>query len=176
MRLTVYTDYSLRVLIYVGLKESGLATVGEISDSYGISRNHLTKVVHRLGLLGYLENVRGRKGGIRLAKPPRAINVGKLVRRLEEDMALVQCFDPMGSRCRIERACVLRSTLHEALAAFLAVLDSRTLEDLIAPRRPLQRLLQEERRGTGTARPRSDPGRRTPSPVFDDSRRRTRVA
>ncbi len=156
MRLTVYTDYSLRVLVYVGLKESGLATVGEISESYGISRNHLTKVVHRLGLLGYLENVRGRKGGIRLARPPSAMNIGKLVRRLEEDMALVQCFDAASPRCRIERACVLRSTLREALAAFLGVLDGRTLEDLIAPRRPLQRLLHEGRGRAGASRSRGD--------------------
>jgi Rrf2 family nitric oxide-sensitive transcriptional repressor len=158
MRLTVYTDYSLRVLIYVGLRESRLATVGEISDSYGISRNHLTKVVHRLGLLGYLENVRGRNGGIRLAKAPHAINIGKLVRRLEEDLALVQCFDAAAPRCRIERACVLRSTLHEALAAFLGVLDGRTLEDLIAPRRPLERLLREDRGRASTSRPRRGAG------------------
>jgi Rrf2 family nitric oxide-sensitive transcriptional repressor len=148
MRLTVYADYSLRVLIYVGLKEDGLATITEIADSYGISRNHLTKVVHRLGLLGYLDNVRGRKGGIRLAKPPRAIVIGKVVRQVEDDMALVQCFQAAVPQCRIEPVCVLRAALHEALAAFLAVLDSRTLEDLIAPRRPLKRLLRQGGRRT----------------------------
>lgn len=146
MRLTVYADYSLRVLIYVALKRDGLATITEISESYRISRNHLMKVVHRLGLLGYLENVRGRSGGIRLAKRPSAINIGEVLRQVEDDMALVPCFDPAAPQCRIEPACVLRSALGEALAAFLAVLDGRTLEDLIAPRRPLERLLQQKPR------------------------------
>jgi Rrf2 family nitric oxide-sensitive transcriptional repressor len=145
MRLTVYADYSLRVLIYVGLKPDGLATIAEISESYGISRNHLMKVVHQLGLLGYLANVRGRNGGIRLAKTPSAINIGEVVRQVEDDMALVQCFDSTASRCRIEPACVLRLALGEALAAFLGVLDGHTLEDLIAPRRRLKRLLQQGR-------------------------------
>jgi Rrf2 family nitric oxide-sensitive transcriptional repressor len=142
MRLTTYTDYALRVLMYVALKADGWATVSEISEGYGISRHHLTKVVHQLGRLGYLENVRGRKGGIRLALPPHAINVGTLVRQVEGDTSLVQCFASAAPRCRIERSCVLSSVLDEALGAFFSVLDGRTLADLIEPRRALARLLR----------------------------------
>src|SRR5690554_2053385 len=127
MRLTLYTDYSLRVLMYLGLKRDGLATIAEVSESYGISRNHLMKIVHQLGLLGYVETVRGKGGGIRLARPAGAINLGEVVRRMEEDLALVQCFDPVAAKCRIESACVLRAVLGEALGAFLAVLDRYTL-------------------------------------------------
>lgn len=141
MRLTLYTDYSLRVLMYAGLKRDGLATIPEVAESYGISRNHLMKIVHQLGVLGYLENVRGRGGGFRLAKPPGEINLGEVVRRTEDDMALVQCFDAAAPRCPIANACVLRSVLGEALDAFLSVLEGYTLEDLIAPRRQLARLL-----------------------------------
>ena len=151
MRLTTYTDYALRVLMYAGLKADGLATISEISEGYGISRHHLTKVVHRLGRLGYLENVRGRKGGIRLAIPPHAINVGTVVRQVEGDTSLVQCFASAAPRCRIERSCVLSSVLDEALAAFFSVLDRRTLSDLIEPRRALMRLL----RGDGARVPRA---------------------
>jgi len=139
MRLTLYTDYSLRVLMYLGLKRDGLATIAEVSESYGISRNHLMKIVHQLGLLGYVETVRGKGGGIRLARPAGAINLGEVVRRMEEDLALVQCFDPVAAKCRIESACVLRSVLGEALGAFLA--------DLIERPRALSRLL-----ATGNAR------------------------
>jgi Rrf2 family nitric oxide-sensitive transcriptional repressor len=147
MRLTLYTDYSLRVLMYLGLKRDGLATIAEVSESYGISRNHLMKIVHQLGLLGYVETVRGKGGGIRLARPAGAINLGEVVRRMEEDLALVQCFDPVAAKCRIESACVLRAVLGEALGAFLAVLDRYTLADLIERPRALSRLL-----ATGNAR------------------------
>jgi Rrf2 family nitric oxide-sensitive transcriptional repressor len=141
MRLTTYTDYALRVLIYVGLK-SELATIPEISEAYGISRNHLVKVVHELGGRGYLQTFRGKHGGIRLAKPAVEINVGELVRELEDDMRLVQCFDPMSAGdCCIEPACVLRHILHGALEAFLQELDRYTLADLLVPDRRLMRLL-----------------------------------
>jgi Rrf2 family transcriptional regulator, nitric oxide-sensitive transcriptional repressor len=151
MRLTVYADYALRVLMYVGLKEPGLATVSEISESYDISRNHLMKVVHQLGILGYLENIRGKGGGIHLAQPPSHINIGAVIRQVENDMALVQCFDIRTSRCRIEPACVLRPILGEALAAFFSVVDGYTLEDLIAPRRRLRRLLHQGRGTIGAS-------------------------
>src|SRR5690606_31457189 len=133
MRLTLYTDYSLRVLMYAGLKQDGLATIPEIARSYGISRNHLMKIVHQLGLLGYRETVRGKRGGIRLAKPPSEINLGEVVRRMEDDMALVQCFGTALPGCPIASACVLRSVLDEALDAFLAVLEGYTLADLLVP-------------------------------------------
>lgn len=141
MRLTLYTDYSLRVLTYVALKGDRLTTAAELAASYRVSRHHLTKVVHHLGRLGYLETVRGRGGGVRLAKPPLEINLGEVVRRTEDDMALVNCFDAAAPQCPIENACVLRSVLGEALDAFVSVLDGYTLEDLIAPRRRLARLL-----------------------------------
>ena len=141
MRLTAFTDYCLRVLMYAGAKESGLATIDEIAKSYGISRNHLMKVVFRLGQLGYLNTVRGKGGGIALAKKPEAINIGTLVRETEEDLSLVECFQKTEPGCRIEAACVLRSALGRALNAFLAVLDSYTLADLLAPRRKLAQLL-----------------------------------
>ena len=93
MRLTVYTDYALRLLMYLALKEDGLATIAEIADRYRISRNHLMKVAYELGLAGYVETVRGRGGGLRLAKPPESIWLGDVVRHTEQDMVLVPCFD-----------------------------------------------------------------------------------
>lgn len=149
MRLTVYADYSLRVLTYVGLKEPNLSTVKEISESYAISRNHLMKVVHQLGLLGYLESVRGRNGGVRLALPPSDINIGAVIRQVENDLALVECFDAGASRCRIEPACMLKPILGEALAAFFSVVDGYTVQDLIAPHRRLERLLRQGRGEVG---------------------------
>ncbi len=143
MQLTRYSDYSLRVLIYLALDPERLVTVEDIARSYDISRGHLMKVVHQLGLRGYVETVRGRGGGLRLARPPKQIGIGDVVRSTEENMALVECFDPASSRCAIEPACGLRPVLHEALAAFLAVLDHYTLADLVARRRsPLTRLLE----------------------------------
>jgi Rrf2 family nitric oxide-sensitive transcriptional repressor len=143
VQLTRYSDYSLRVLIYLALDPKRLVTIEEIAQSYGISKAHLMKVVHQLGLNGYVETVRGRGGGLRLARRPEEITVGEVVRSTEENMALVECFDPESSQCAIEPACGLRSVLHEALAAFLAVLDRHTLGDLIARRRkPLARLLE----------------------------------
>lgn len=141
MRLTTFTDYCLRVLMYVGAKDGELATVDEIAASYDISRNHLMKVVFRLGQLGYLSNLRGKGGGIHLAMEPEVINLGKLVRQTEEDLKIVECFQASGVGCRIESACVLRKALGEALRAFLSVLDGYTLADLLGPRRQLARLL-----------------------------------
>lgn len=141
MRLMTFTDYCLRVLMYVGTKEDELATIDEIAASYGISRNHLMKVVFRLGQLGYLTTVRGKGGGMRLARDPSEINLGTVVRQTEEDMALVECFEAPPGMCRIERACILKKVLGEALEAFLAVLDRYTLADLLVPRSGLARLL-----------------------------------
>ena len=141
MRLTRYTDYSLRVLIYVGLKTER-ATIADISKAYGISRNHLVKIVHDLGSRGYLQTIRGKRGGIKLARPPSEIGVGALVRELEEDMRLVECFEPAAKGgCRIEPACVLRHVLQGALEAFLQELDRYTLADLLVPDRSLAKLL-----------------------------------
>ncbi|MCP5420873.1 MAG: Rrf2 family transcriptional regulator [Gammaproteobacteria bacterium] len=141
MRLTQYTDYALRVLIYVGLKTE-LATIAEIAQAYGISRNHLVKIVHNLGSLGYLQTLRGKYGGLRLAKPAREINIGTVVRTLEEDLCLVECFDPHATgRCCIEPACVLRHALEGALEAFFQELDRYSLADLLVLDRNLAKLL-----------------------------------
>ena len=145
MRFTRYTDYALRVLMYLGLKTPGeLATIKEIGERYGISQNHLMKVVHRLGQEGYVETLRGRQGGLRLARDPAAINIGEVVRRCEDDLRLVECFDPATNTCPIARACALPALLDEALTAFLAVLDRYSLADLLVPRRALAEILRPE--------------------------------
>jgi Rrf2 family transcriptional regulator, nitric oxide-sensitive transcriptional repressor len=141
MRLTTFTDYSLRALIFVALKDGELATIEEIAERYRINRNHLVKVVFRLGQLGYLDTMRGSGGGIRLAKDPARIKLGLLVRQTEEDLALVECFQERDGFCVIEPACVLRKALHQALDAFFRVLDGYTLADLVKPGRNLARLL-----------------------------------
>lgn len=140
MRLTNFTDYTLRTLIYLALTEGRLATIAEISEHYQISEAHLMKVVHHLGLAGDVETIRGKGGGLRLGRPPEAINVGEIVRRTEPDMALVPCFCEQGA-CTIEPECVLQKALERALAAFLSELDGCTLADLIVPRRKLAALL-----------------------------------
>ncbi|HEY0522451.1 MAG TPA: Rrf2 family transcriptional regulator [Stellaceae bacterium] len=130
MRLTVHTDYALRTLLYLGLHGERLGSIRAIAQAYDISENHLTKVVHRLGRGGFVNTVRGRGGGIRLARPPAAIRIGDVVRRTEEDMALVECFGSANT-CRITADCRLRGAFDEALRAFLAVLDGYTLADLL---------------------------------------------
>ena len=145
MRLTLHSDFALRVLIQVGLGGSKLTTIDEIAESYGISRHHLTKVVNDLSQKGYLDTVRGRRGGMRLKREPRDINIGQVVRATEDNLNVVGCLDRRGY-CRIERACVLRGALHEATQAFLAVLDGYTLADLIKPHKPLSSLLLLDQR------------------------------
>ena len=141
MRLTTFSDYAFRVLMYVGAAPGGLATIGDIAAAYRISPEHLRKVVHFLAQEGYLETVRGKGGGMRLARPPQAISVGRVLRATEDDLRLVECLRPGGCECRIAPACVLKGALAEARDAFLAVLDRYTLADLLAPSRPLARLL-----------------------------------
>lgn len=132
MRLTLYTDYSLRVLLYIGVKgNEKLSTVQEVSDAYGISRNHLTKVVHELGKLGLIETVRGRGGGFRLNMEPKEINIGDVVRKMEDDFHLVECFNCATNKCVITPVCKLKDVLHEALGAYFKVLDSYTLADFV---------------------------------------------
>jgi len=142
MRLTRYSDYSLRVLMYLGVRPEQLVTIDEISAAYGISKAHLMKVVHELGRAGYLETVRGRGGGLRLAESLDSITVGEVVRHTEGKMDLVECFDAETNTCRIQPACILRGVLEEALEAFVSTLDRYTLADLVATRRrTLGRLL-----------------------------------
>lgn len=154
MRLTVYTDFSLRVLMYVAVHPDRRPTIGEIASSYGISKNHVMKVVHQLGVAGYIETVRGQSGGMRLARSADAINLGEVVRRTEPDLALVPCFEPINSACVITPACKLRRALHEARAAFLAVLDGYSLGDLVDNREVLRELFAQ---GSASASEADDP-------------------
>jgi Rrf2 family nitric oxide-sensitive transcriptional repressor len=144
MRLTSFTDYSLRVLIYLGTRQADarLATIGDISAAYGISANHLRKVVHHLALEGYIETTRGKGGGMRLARAPERINVGTVVRGTEEDFALVECFEDAEGLCPIAPVCVLAPALERALGAFLRELDSLTLADLLRPKAGLVRIFR----------------------------------
>ncbi len=141
MRLTEHTDYALRTLIYLGVSGDRLTPVGEVADAYGLSKNHLLKVANHLAAAGYVQTVRGNGGGLRLAQPAEAINIGAVVRSTETDMKLVPCFCDDGGGCRIEAGCLLRATLNSALRAFLAELDRTTLADLLRPRPMLTRLL-----------------------------------
>lgn len=144
MRLTVYTDYALRLLMYLAVKDDGLATIAEVAESYDVSRNHMMKVAHQLGLAGYVETVRGRSGGLRLARPAAEINLGDVVRHTEQDMALVPCMAPVDAACAIRPSCLLKRALDRAAAAFLSVLDEYSLGDLVKPRHALRHLLAIE--------------------------------
>lgn len=141
MRLNVFTDYCLRTLMYVGLNEDQLATRGDIAAAYDISDNHLMKVVNWLGRQGYIETVRGKGGGMQLARAAEAISIGELVRASEASSFLVECFDPATSCCRIAPVCRLKGIFREAMEAMYQVLDSYTLADLLLKPRPLAALL-----------------------------------
>ena len=133
MRLTTYTDYTLRVLIYLGMNQDRLVTIQDIADLHGISKNHLMKVVHQLGLSGLVETVRGRNGGMRLRKASAEINVGAVVRSTESDFFMAECFNQRSNACVYAPACALKGVLFQATEAYLAVLDGVTLEQLIKP-------------------------------------------
>ena len=144
MRLTNFTDYTLRVLIYLGAhREDRLAAIGDIASAYGISENHLMKVVHHLAKQGYVETVRGKGGGMRLARAPAEINVGAVIRDAEEDLALVECFQPGNHNCPISPVCTLRGVLADAMGAFFEVLDGQTLADLMQPRAKMVRIFRD---------------------------------
>lgn len=130
MRLSTFSDYSLRVLMYLGIHPNRLATIAEIAAIYGISESHLMKVVHQLGRSGCIETVRGKGGGMRLARPARDIVLGEVIRQTESDFALVECLAD-NSCCRIQSACRLHAILDEALDAMFLVLDGYTLADLL---------------------------------------------
>lgn len=130
MRLTLYTDYSLRVLLYLAYQEGKTVTISELADFYKISRNHLVKVVHNLGLDGYILTTRGRNGGLKLARPAQEIFIGNVVRSTEPDFDLLECFNPATDQCVITRSCSLKSVIFNAQASFLAELDKYSLADL----------------------------------------------
>lgn len=138
MRLTTFTDYCLRVLIYLGSRPGHRPAVGDIADAYGISRNHLMKVILFLAGEGYVVTTRGKGGGVQLKLDPQRVRIGDVVRKAEAGSALVECFAPGESECRIQRACLLRGALAKAVQAFYAVLDTYTLADLLANRELLQ--------------------------------------
>jgi Rrf2 family nitric oxide-sensitive transcriptional repressor len=133
MYITRYTDYSLRVLMYVALKNDELSTIREIAESYDVSKNHLMKVVQGLNNKGYLQATRGKNGGLRLKGNPKQINLGELVRSTEQDLTLVECFGGT-SQCVLTPSCRLKGVFAEALEAFFHVLDRYTLADLVNPR------------------------------------------
>jgi Rrf2 family nitric oxide-sensitive transcriptional repressor len=142
MRLTLHTDYALRVLLYAGLKRRELVTIPELVRHFDMSKGHAMKVVHGLARKGYLETLRGKSGGLRLARPPEQIGVGAVVRDTEPELGVIGCLRGQSGYCRIEECCALRRALREATEAFLATLDRYTIADLLRPRTVLARLLQ----------------------------------
>lgn len=135
MRLTQWTDFTLRVLMYCAAcqERTQPVTISEIAESHGISRSHLTKIVQELAARGWLETTRGRGGGMRLLKPANEICLGEVVRATETDFAMVECFDPALNQCRLSTHCRLKGVLNQATLSYLAVLDGITLADLVAP-------------------------------------------
>ncbi len=131
MRLTAYTDYTLRTLMYLGLNRDRLATIKDIAELHGISKNHLMKVVHQLGLSGMVQTVRGRNGGLKLNQDPAQINLGAVVRKTETDFFMAECFDRTKNACVYSPNCALKGVLSSATAAYLEVLDGVTLANLL---------------------------------------------
>lgn len=142
MRLTVYTDYALRVLMYLAVHADPKPTIGQIAEAYSVSRSHLMKVAYELGVAGFIETARGNKGGLRLKRPAAEIGLGEVIRHTEADFDLAPCFAKAGPDCcTISPACRLRGALNQARAAFMSVLDSYTLADLVENRDTLTALL-----------------------------------
>lgn len=138
MLLTKHTDLSLRVMMHLTLNPDELATVKDIAEIYNVSRNHLVKVVHQLAVLGYVQSVQGRGGGIWLSYSPAEITVGEVVRAMEKTLDLIDC---EGTQCPITSKCILKRAVNEATDAFLDVLDSYSIEDLVNNRSQLLRLI-----------------------------------
>ena len=135
MQLTHYTDYSLRVLVYLTLKKNKSVTITEIADYYKISRNHLVKIVNNLANLGYINTIRGKGGGMHLALPTNEINVGEVIRNVEPHFDIVECFSEEHTDCRIEPICKLKQVLQTATDSFLAELSQYSLQDVISNRK-----------------------------------------
>ncbi len=143
MRLSLFTDYGFRLLIHVAARDPELVTISGVADAYAIPRNHLTKIAHELGRAGYLENVRGRNGGMRLGRPANEINIGALMRLGESSAPLVECFNQESNRCAITPACTLKHMLADACDAFYAALDRYTLADCVVRPNEILRLLEK---------------------------------
>lgn len=131
MRLTDFTEFTLRTLMYLGQNRDRLVTTQDIAEVYGISRNHLVKVVQHLGAIGLVESTRGRNGGLRLKVEPKDINIGKVVRGTETDFMMAECFDRATNQCLYSKACGLQDLLHSATAAYLTTLNDATLESVL---------------------------------------------
>lgn len=142
MKLTTFTDYSLRVLIYLAAEPGQRATIAQIAAAYGVSENHMVKVVHFLGSHGWLRNVRGKGGGLSLAREPAAIVIGEVVRQTEGFDLPAECFDERSDRCVLARFCRLKTALGEAVDAFYRSLDRYTLEDMVQNRGRIVRVLR----------------------------------
>jgi Rrf2 family nitric oxide-sensitive transcriptional repressor len=142
MRLTLHTDHALRMLMLLAIEPDELHTIEEIARRYDISRNHLMKITQTLVQTGFIESLRGRGGGLRLARAAESINLGAIVRATEDNFALVECFDREHNTCLIISACGLRGPLEVALQAFLAVLDRYSLDDLVKSPRMLRHMRQ----------------------------------
>ncbi len=141
MQLTQYTDYSLRVLIFLGINPGRRCTITEISEAFKINRNHLVKVVHNLSSTDWVKTIRGKSGGMELAMPPDQINIGNVVDYTEPNSTLLECFDVETNTCPILPACALRHALYKAQKAFMDVLASYTLEDILHNRTEISILL-----------------------------------
>ena len=157
MRLTSFTDYSLRVLIYLACEPGRRATIAEIAGAFDVSENHLTKVVHFLGQQGWVATVRGKGGGMTLAREAGEVVVGDVVRQTEDEAMPAECFDEAANTCTIARVCQLKGVLREATEAFHAVLDRYTLADLVHNRAALSRMLFIGRERPDTLDRRSTP-------------------
>ena len=144
MRLTNFSDYALRLLIFAATRSDDLVTIAEVSKAYGISNNHLMKITNTLAQGGFVETVRGAKGGLRLAKPAGAINLAAVVRLTESGSDLVECFNPATNTCVIDQACGLKHALHDALEAFYQSLEKVTLADLVARPRALNAIFARQ--------------------------------
>lgn len=142
MRLTLHTDYALRLLMLLAAEPDGLHRIADVARRYAISQNHLMKIVQTLAEAGFVHSVRGRSGGLRLGRPAARINLGAVVRATEDNFALVECFDGERGGCVVSPACGLRGPLEEALRAFFAMLDRYTLADLIGNPAALLRMRQ----------------------------------
>lgn len=140
MQLTQFTDYSLRALIYITLRKES-CTIKDITEAYGISNNHMVKIIHNLAKLGLIKTIRGKNGGITMASQPETINLGRIITQLEPHFDLVPCFNKAKANCCIAPVCKLKGVLHEAQAAFMEVLERYTLADVLHNKSDLSVLL-----------------------------------
>lgn len=152
MQLTLYTDYTLRVLIYLSMHRDRTVTITEIAQFYGISRNHLVKVVHNLATLRYIHTTRGKGGGIRLGVSPEQVSIGEIVRKVEPNFEIVECFNSQKPKCAVEPLCALKNALWEAKNQFLATLDRITLADAIRSDQTAPLVFHPPPRGSGSSR------------------------